>query len=320
MPASAARLPLRGAARGPAGSRAVQAGQLLGGEQPGRRVAAGARRLGRAAPRRASGADAEGDGADSVVGAGLGRRSSSAGASWRPAPSALFGVEVRTVVPHPASSVTASAAVARETSRCVLRGAIVVSLSSESGATQPRCADGLPPLTSWACPDTVSHAGHGECPHAVAGPRALPERGSGAIAATGAATVSRRRRYDDGSLPRGHRMHDRGATDPDPTRRLPPRARRPRTEPVTLRLGVYGDKAMREAYEKLARVYNNDHPDVTVEVEHTRPAGEGRRAARAAVLRRRRAGPVRGSQRAGAEAAPRRTACSPSTSCSRRAG
>jgi multiple sugar transport system substrate-binding protein len=41
-------------------------------------------------------------------------------------------------------------------------------------------------------------------------------------------------------------------------------------EPVTLRLGVYGDKTMREAYEKLARVYNNDHPDVTVEIEHTR--------------------------------------------------
>lgn len=42
------------------------------------------------------------------------------------------------------------------------------------------------------------------------------------------------------------------------------------TGPVTLRLGVYGDKTMRQAYEKLARVYGNDHPDVTVEVEGSR--------------------------------------------------
>lgn len=45
-------------------------------------------------------------------------------------------------------------------------------------------------------------------------------------------------------------------------------------EPVTLRLGVYGDKRMREAYEKVARVYGNEHPAVTVEVEADRTEAE----------------------------------------------
>lgn len=45
-------------------------------------------------------------------------------------------------------------------------------------------------------------------------------------------------------------------------------------EPVTLRLGVYGNKLMREAYEKVARVYGNEHPDVTVEVEAERTEAE----------------------------------------------
>jgi multiple sugar transport system substrate-binding protein len=40
--------------------------------------------------------------------------------------------------------------------------------------------------------------------------------------------------------------------------------------PVTLRFGVYGDRHLRQAYEKIARVYGNDHPDVTVEVEGSR--------------------------------------------------
>ena len=40
------------------------------------------------------------------------------------------------------------------------------------------------------------------------------------------------------------------------------------TDPVTVRVGVYGDRTMRAAYEKLARVYGNDHPDVIVQVEH----------------------------------------------------
>lgn len=42
------------------------------------------------------------------------------------------------------------------------------------------------------------------------------------------------------------------------------------TPPVTLRFGVYGDRHLRQAYEKIARVYGNDHPDVTVEVESSR--------------------------------------------------
>lgn len=46
------------------------------------------------------------------------------------------------------------------------------------------------------------------------------------------------------------------------------------TGPVTLRFGVYGDKNLRQAYEKIARVYGNGHPDVTVEVESTRTEAE----------------------------------------------
>ena len=46
------------------------------------------------------------------------------------------------------------------------------------------------------------------------------------------------------------------------------------TGPVTLRFGVYGDKNLRQAYEKIARVYGNEHPDVTVEVESTRTEAE----------------------------------------------
>ena len=46
------------------------------------------------------------------------------------------------------------------------------------------------------------------------------------------------------------------------------------TGPVTLRFGVYGDKNLRQAYEKIARVYGNGHPDVNVEVESTRTEAE----------------------------------------------
>jgi multiple sugar transport system substrate-binding protein len=44
--------------------------------------------------------------------------------------------------------------------------------------------------------------------------------------------------------------------------------------PVTLRFGVYGDKTLRQAYAKVARVYSNAHPDVTVEVEGSRSEAE----------------------------------------------
>ncbi len=66
-------------------------------------------------------------------------------------------------------------------------------------------------------------------------------------------------------------------SDTEPTSRSTPSASSsPSTAsgPVTLRFGVYGDKDLRQAYEKLARVYGNDHPDITVEVEGSRTEAE----------------------------------------------
>lgn len=73
------------------------------------------------------------------------------------------------------------------------------------------------------------------------------------------------------------------AGDPSPT---PPPGPSPSSSsatpagPVTLRLGVYGDRAVRDAWRQVARVYGNARPQVTVEVE-------AQRTAEAAMTRRR---------------------------------
>jgi multiple sugar transport system substrate-binding protein len=58
---------------------------------------------------------------------------------------------------------------------------------------------------------------------------------------------------------------------PEPTEQpspAPPAASSTSTGPVTLRLGVYGDRPLREGFKTLARRYAEDHPDVTIQVEH----------------------------------------------------
>lgn len=42
----------------------------------------------------------------------------------------------------------------------------------------------------------------------------------------------------------------------------------PSTGPVTLRLGVYGDRPLRRGFVKLARMFADEHPDVTVQVDY----------------------------------------------------
>jgi multiple sugar transport system substrate-binding protein len=51
-------------------------------------------------------------------------------------------------------------------------------------------------------------------------------------------------------------------------------------EPVTLRLAVHGDTTLRDAWTKIARVYGNEHPEVTVEVEAAADAGTAMRKLR----------------------------------------
>jgi multiple sugar transport system substrate-binding protein len=57
--------------------------------------------------------------------------------------------------------------------------------------------------------------------------------------------------------------------EPTPAPSPTPTAASSAAGPVTLRFAVYGDKTLREAYEKLARVYRNEHPDVTIEIEQS---------------------------------------------------
>ncbi|HET6651223.1 MAG TPA: extracellular solute-binding protein [Nocardioides sp.] len=42
------------------------------------------------------------------------------------------------------------------------------------------------------------------------------------------------------------------------------------SDPVTLRLAVYGDAAVRRAWDELAEAFTNANPDIAVEVEHSR--------------------------------------------------
>jgi multiple sugar transport system substrate-binding protein len=53
---------------------------------------------------------------------------------------------------------------------------------------------------------------------------------------------------------------------PSPSTSAPP-------EPVTLEFGVYGPDGVLEAYDELAEVYSEQHPEVTVEVEHAPTSG-----------------------------------------------
>lgn len=46
------------------------------------------------------------------------------------------------------------------------------------------------------------------------------------------------------------------------------------SDPITLRLAVSGDKAVRQAFEKLARTFTNERPEILVEVEKSRTPEE----------------------------------------------
>jgi multiple sugar transport system substrate-binding protein len=58
-----------------------------------------------------------------------------------------------------------------------------------------------------------------------------------------------------------------------PTPGTPSQEQRPTaSDPVTLRLAVYGDGPVRRAFEKLADTFSNQHPEVQVQVEKSRSA------------------------------------------------
>lgn len=59
-----------------------------------------------------------------------------------------------------------------------------------------------------------------------------------------------------------------GSPTPGPSSEESPTA----SDPVTLRLGVYGDGAVRRAFEQLAEAFSNRHPEVQVHVEKSRTA------------------------------------------------